>query len=153
MPEWTTFINSLGKSESSKEFVELNNSIGEFPISSEDPAEYNDPVGHTKYVKYPNSGLEIGFRKGVVSHVHFYFDRYEGYGVFKGKLLSGIGSGWSEKSVIQELGPPSFSGEGKMDMLLGYINKWAKYEQEGYALHLQYDQNDQLCRSTLMYVE
>ncbi|WP_312630132.1 hypothetical protein [Scandinavium sp.] len=150
MPEWKKFIDSLGKTESSIEFIKLKESIGETPTVSEDPAEYNDPVGHTKYYKYPRSGLDIGIRNGVVNHVHFYFDGYENYGFFPGELLSGICLGWDEKSVMQILGQPDFSGAGKMDMLLGYLNKWIKYKKEGYALHLQFNKNDALCRATLM---
>jgi len=150
MVEWMNFINSLGKAEVSSEFIELNNTIGEAPLLSEDAKEYNDPVGHTKYYKYIQSGLEIGFRKEVVNHVHFYFDGYENYGVFQGELLSGICLGWNEKFVLQVLGKPSDSGGGKVDMLLGYLNRWIKYEKDSYALHLQFDQNDLLCRASLI---
>ncbi|UZH04879.1 hypothetical protein OJ965_09785 [Pantoea anthophila] len=150
MTEWIKFIDALGKGEKSRAFLELNASIGEAPILSEDPIGYNDPVGYTKYFKYTLSGIEIGFRKSLVSHVHFYFYNHEGYEIFKGELLSGIGLGWDEKSVKKVLGVPSCEGGGKMDMLLGYINRWVKYEKESYALHLQFDQNHLLCRASLM---
>ena len=104
MYEWNKLVDSLGKNEKSIEFLDLMSSIGENPILSEDLIEYNDPDGHTKYYKYIQSGIEIGFRKGVLNHMHFYFDGYENYAVFKGELLSGICSGWNEKSVVQVLG-------------------------------------------------
>ncbi|KAA5999778.1 MULTISPECIES: hypothetical protein [unclassified Pantoea] len=150
MPDWMKFIGSLGKVENSIEFIELNSTIDDVPIVSEDSKEYDDPAGHTKYYKYVKSGLEIGFRKGVMNHAHFYFDGYENYAPFQGKLLSGICSSWNEKSVLRILGEPSASGGGNSDMLLGYINRWIKYEKESYALHLQFDQNDFLCRASLM---
>ncbi|MDN4629759.1 hypothetical protein QZH36_04375 [Erwinia sp. BC051422] len=152
MPGWIKIIDSLGKFEKSSEFIELNDAIGEVPILSEAPAEHNDPVGHTKYYKYVQSGLEIGLRKGVVNHIHFYFDGYEGYACFQGELLSGICSGWNEKSIRHMLGEPSASGGGKSDMLMGYLNRWIKYDKEGYALHLQFDQSDKLCRTSLIYL-
>jgi len=37
-----------------------------------------------------------------------------------------------------------------MDMLLGYLNRWIKYEKDAYALHLQFDKNEKLCRANLM---
>jgi len=39
-----------------------------------------------------------------------------------------------------------------MDMLLGYLIHWIKYEYErgGYVLHIQFDKNDQLCRMSLL---
>lgn len=152
MVDWTAFINALGTSDVSKEFSQLNASIGESAQVSDDPAGYNDPIGHTKYYKYIHSGLEIGFRQGLLNHVHFYFDKYDGYSNFQGKLLFGVSSGWSEKSIVQVLGEPTASGGGKVDMLLGHINRWIKYEKENYALHMQFDQNNQLCRASLILV-
>jgi filamentous hemagglutinin len=153
MVEWIKFINALGKVETSKEFFELNFSIGELAKISEDLTEYNDPVGHTKHYKYVHSGLEIGIRGNVLNHIHFYFDGTDGYSVYEGKLLYEISSGWTENAVIQTLGKPVASGGGKMDMIIGYINHWIKYEMDIYALHLQFDQCEQLCRVTLMLSE
>ncbi|GAB2933826.1 hypothetical protein [Hafnia psychrotolerans] len=150
MAVWTKCINSLGKNESSSEFTDLILSIGETAQLSEDPIDDNDPIGHTKHYKYIHSGLEIGFRNDLLNHIHFYFDGSEGYGIFNGQLLCGVSSGQSEKSVTEALGKPVSSGGGKMDMLLGYINRWVRYELKGYALHLQFDQIDQLCRASLI---
>lgn len=152
MIDWLEFTNALGTTEMSKEFSQLNLSIGEKAQVSDDPAEYNDPLGHTKHYKYLHSGLEIGFRQSLLNHIHFYFDGYEGYSAFKGQLLSGVSSGWSEEAVVQVLGEPTADGGGKLDMLLGYINRWVKYEKEAYALHLQFDQSNQLCRASVMLI-
>ncbi|MFE8049750.1 hypothetical protein [Brenneria goodwinii] len=152
MLDWTEFTSALGMTEMSKEFSQLSLSIGEKPQISDDPAEYNDPLGHTKHYKYIRSGLEIGFRQNLLNHVHFYFDGYEGYSIFKGQLLSGVSFGWSEEAVVQVLGEPTVGGGGKVDMLLGYINRWVKYEKEAYALHMQFNQNNQLCRASLITI-
>lgn len=151
MPIWTKLINSLGKNESSSEFTDLNLSIGETAQLSEDPSDDTDLVGHTKHYRYIHSGLEIGFRNNLLSHIHFYFDGSEGYEVFDGQLLRGVSSGQSEKLVTEALGEPVASGGGRMDMLLGYMNRWVKYEFKGYALHLQFDKIDKLCRASLIY--
>ncbi|CAQ85084.1 MULTISPECIES: hypothetical protein [Photorhabdus] len=150
MVDWMQFINALGTTEVSKKFYDLNLAIEENAQLYEDPSEYNDPIGHTKYYKYPHSGLEIGFRKDVLNHIHFYFNENEGYSIFKGNLMFGINSEWSEIEIIQALGEPSTNGGGKIDILLGYINRWIKYENEKYALHLQFDQNNFLYQATLM---
>jgi hypothetical protein len=152
MIDWREFTNAIGMTEMSKEFSQLSLSIGEKAAILDEPAEYNDPLGHTKHYKYLHSGLEIGFRKNVLNHIHFYFDGYEGYSAFKGELLSGVSPGWSEEAVVKKLGKPTASGGGKVDMLLGYINRWIKYEKEVYALHLQFDQSNQLCRASLMLI-
>ena len=110
MIDWMGFTNAIGMTEMSKEFSQLSLSIGEKATISNEPAEYNDPIGHTKHYKYMRSGLEIGFRQNLLNHIHFYFDRYEGYSAFKGMLLFGISSGWSEEAVVQKLGTPTASG-------------------------------------------
>lgn len=152
MIDWMEFTNAIGMTEMSKEFSQLSLSIGEKATISNEPAEYNDPLGHTKHYKYMHSGLEIGFRQNVLNHIHFYFDRYEGYSAFKGTLLFGVSSGWSEEAVVQKLGTPTASGGGNVDILLGYINRWIKYEKEVYALHLQFNRSNQLCRASLMLI-
>lgn len=152
MIDWMEFTNAIGMTEMSREFSQLSLSIGEKPSISNEPAEYNDPLGHTKHYKYLHSGLEIGFRQNILNHIHFYFDGYEGHSAFKGTLLSGVSFGWSEEAVVQKLGTPTASGGGNVDILLGYINRWIKYEKEVYALHLQFDQSNQLCRASLMLI-
>ncbi|WP_431022603.1 DUF5680 domain-containing protein [Erwinia rhapontici] len=153
MSEWKKFINALGKKEASSEFSDLEFSIGETAQKSEDSIDDNDAIGHTKYYKFFQSGLEIGFRENILNHIHFYFDNNDGYDVFTGELLCGIGSGYSEIAVRKALGEPDKNGGGKSDILLGYINRWVKYESEGYALHLQFNQEDQLCMASIIFLD
>lgn len=150
MIEWIKFVYSLGKKENSVEFMALCSAIRESAKISEDPDGYNDPVGKTKYFKFPKSGIEIGFRHNQLSHVHFYFESEDGYSPFLSLLQSGIGSGVSEHDVIQKLGSPTLRGGGKMDLLLGYINKWIKYDLEGFSINFQFNKHEVLCRATLM---
>lgn len=150
MIEWTKFVNALGKSDGSSDFVDLCQSIGEAAKVTSDPDEYTDPVGKTKYFKFFQSGIEIGFRQDMLNHIHFYFNEQDGYSPFSGSLLMGIDSDRSREMVIKMLGEPSSSGGGKMDMLIGYINQWIKYELPEYSLHLQFSQNGLICRATLL---
>ena len=71
--EWASFIDVLGKREDSVEVINLCQAIGESPVISTEADEYNDPDGKTKYYKFFHSGIEMGFRKACLSHVHFYF--------------------------------------------------------------------------------
>lgn len=148
--EWDDFIKVLGKNDHSTEFISFCRKIGENPYVSSDPDEYNDPVGKTKYYKFYQSGAEVGFRKELLSHIHFYFYKEDGYSPFRGGFIPGIRGGMDKSTVTSLLGKPSLSGEGKVDILLGYINGWSKYEKENYSIHLQFNENSQLCRATLM---
>lgn len=150
MVEWDDFIDVLGKNEHSTEFISFCRKVDGNPYISLDSDEYNDPVGKTKYYKFYKSGFEIGFREDLLSHIHFYFYEEEGYSPFVGSLISNVKGGVSRRKIIQLLGKPSISGEGKIDMLIGYINAWLKYKKERYSLHLQFNENDNLCRATLM---
>ncbi|MEX0447626.1 hypothetical protein [Xenorhabdus sp. SGI246] len=150
MIDWNLFINALGTAESSKEFSELCLVIEEQAQVSQDPLEYNDPVGHTTYYSFFQSGILVGFRQGRLDHIHFYSDNNDGYKNFKGVLISDIQMGWNKEKVLEILGIPLRSGGNYMDMLLGYINDWIKYEYPGYALHFQFNPDGLLCHSTLM---
>ncbi|MFP1787613.1 hypothetical protein [Lonsdalea quercina] len=150
MIEWIKFINALGKRDDSADFLDLCQSIGEPAKVTSDPDEYNDPVGKTKYFKFPQSGIEIGFRQKTLNHIHFYFDEEGEYLPFRESLFLGINSDSSREMIIKKLGEPSSSGEGKMDMLIGYINQWIKYELSDYTLHLQFSPKGTLCRATLL---
>ncbi|MFB1118593.1 hypothetical protein RF240_20860 [Dickeya dadantii] len=150
MVEWIKFVNALGKGDDSYDFLELCQAIGESAKVTSDPDEYSDPVGKTKYFKFSHSGIEIGFRQGVLNHIHFYFSEEDGYSPFSGSLLFGINSNSSREMIIKNLGEPSSSGGGKMDTLIGYINQWIKYELTEYSLHLQFSQNGSIHRATLL---
>lgn len=150
MFEWDEFINILGKNEHSTEFISFSRNVYENPHILFDPDEYNDPIGKTKYYKFYKSGFELGFRENLLNHIHFYFYEEEGYSPFVGYLTSSIKGGLRKSEVIQRLGNPSIRGEGKLNMLLGYINAWLKYEMKTYSLHLQFNKYDNLCRATLM---
>lgn len=107
MIEWATVVNALGENEKSDSFKLLCQEIHESALESSDPDEYNDPVGKTKYYKYSQSGIEIGFRQGELTYVRFYFEKESEYMPFEGDLLSEIDVNTSKDEVIQKLGEPS----------------------------------------------
>ncbi|WP_404851694.1 hypothetical protein P5M00_22015 (plasmid) [Enterobacter asburiae] len=148
--EWNHFIDALGKNEQSVEFFNLCHAIGESPSISSDSDEYNDPLGKTKYYKFYNSGIEVGFRNGLLNHVHFYFYKEDGFLPFMGNLILGVAGGMDKAMVTKLLGKPSLSGEGKKDILLGDINAWSKYEWVNNSIHFQFKDDENLCRATLI---
>ncbi len=42
------------------------------------------------------------------------------------------------------------AGEGKVDMLPGWINGWSKYDYGNHSVHLQYTEHNHLCHETLI---
>lgn len=147
---WTNFIDALGKPESAPEFSNLVFNIGESAIASETPDEYNDPLGKTKYFQFYRSGLELGFREGRLNHVHLYVQPHESYDAYTGELIQGMTCGSNEASVIQALGPPIARGGGKPNMLIGYVFPWIKYNQDFYAIRMEFDKNNMLRLVSLM---
>lgn len=148
--EWANFIEALGKKEDSIEVINLGHTIGESPAISADAGEYNDPDGKTKYYKFHQSGIEMGFRKDCLNHIHFYFGNEDGYSPFTGNFIPGIKGGMDRAYITKLLGKPTLAGKGKVDMLLGWINGWSKYEHGNYLIHLQYTEHNHLCHATLI---
>lgn len=148
--EWANFIDVLGKKEDSVEVINLYHAMGESPILSTDTGEYNDPEGKTKYYKFYHSGIEMGFRKNCLSHIQFYFNNEDGYSPFTGNFIPGIKGGMDRAYITKLLGKPTLAGEGKVDMLLGWINGWSKYDYGNYSVHFQYTEHNHLCHATLI---
>lgn len=111
--EWASFINFLGEREDSIGVINLCHAIGESPVISADACEYNDPDGKTKYYKFYHSGIEMGFRKNCLSHIHFYFGNEDEYSPFTGNFIHGIEAGMDRAYITKLLGKPTLVGEGK----------------------------------------
>ncbi|CAM3590844.1 hypothetical protein RABR111495_01835 [Rahnella bruchi] len=140
MLPWNYFIEILGCSKFDDNFVELSEKFNELPSFD------TGVLGDRNYYSFFQAGVLVLLENETVNQISFYIQPDEGFSAYKGALpFKGL-----ESEIIQLLGEPSASGGGKMDMLLGYINRWIKYEKEGYALHLQFDQNGKLCRASLM---
>ena len=150
MNTWSDFVRALGQDEGGSIVTDLCREVGEPPAVSETPDSYNDPEGKTKFYKFIKSGLELGFRSGKLNHVHFFVQRHEGYSAYKTDVLGRIAQTWRVQDIIAELGPPTKEVPGKVDMLIGYIQPWLKYEIKTYALRMEFSEDGRLWKVTLM---
>jgi len=139
---WDEFIKLLGCSKLESKFINISGDFNELPKVE------GGVLGDREYYSFLHSGVLFLLEDEVVDQIIFYAEKVEGFSEYKGELPVSINS--SEHEAVQILGHPLASGGGKMDALMGYIGRWIKYEKEGYALHLQFNQNDNLSRVTLM---
>lgn len=139
---WNEFIKLLGCSKFDGKFINISSYFNELPKAEE------SVLGDRNYYSFLQSGVLFLLEDEVVDQITFYAKKDEGFSEYKGELPISIDS--SEYEAVQILGQPLASGGGKMDALMGYIDRWIKYEKEEYALHLQFNQNDNLSRVTLM---
>lgn len=149
---WDACFSAISKGDQSSEFLELCQLLGESPILLSDPVEYNDPVGKTKYYKFFQSGVEAGFRNEKLNHVHFYLENADGYTAFNRGLCYGLGKTSTDKDVMNFFGFPDASGGGKLDPLIGYMNKWIKYRKDDLFVNFQFDRHGFLSRVTVVNV-
>ncbi|UZE18716.1 hypothetical protein LOY70_03715 [Pseudomonas sp. B21-054] len=150
MNTWSDFVRALGQDEGGPMVTELYRKVGEPPAISETPDSYNDPEGKTRFYKFIKSGLELGFRSGKLNHIHFFVQRHEGYSPYKADVLGRKAQTWRFQDVIAELGPPGKEALGRVDMLIGYVQKWLKYDFETHALRMEFSENGHLWKATLM---
>lgn len=150
MNVWSDFTLALGQNEGGPIVTELFRKVGESPVVSETPDSYNDPEGKTRFYKFIKSGLEFGFRSGKLSHIHFFVQCHEGYSAYKADVLGRAPQAWCVQDVIKELGSPSKEAPGKVDMLIGYVQQWVKYEFETHALRMEFSEDGCLWKATLM---
>ncbi|WP_425220047.1 hypothetical protein [Ralstonia solanacearum] len=144
------FIDVLGLGKGSERMSALTTEIGEAPLISRTPADFNDPVGETEYYKLINSGIEIGFRGGVLNHLHLYVQEHEGYGMYKGDLFGMPAQGVSEADVLRNIGNQDAQGGGEMDMLIGYIHKWIRCDRQGFALRAEFSEDKRIRKLSLI---
>ncbi|MDU9026233.1 hypothetical protein [Pseudomonas corrugata] len=150
MNTWSDFVRALGQNESGKIVTDLCRKVGELPDVSETPDNYNDPEGKTRFYKFTKSGIEIGFRSEKLNHIHFFVQPHEGYLVYTGDVLGRIAQAWHVQDVIAELGSPSKEAPGRVDVLIGYVQQWLKYEFKTYALRMEFSEGGRLWKATLI---
>ena len=139
---WNEFIKLLGCSKLDGKFIEISSDFNELPAIEE------SVLGDRNYYSFLHSGVSFLLEDEVVDQITFYAKKDEAFFEYKGELPVSIDS--SEQEAVQILGWPLSSGGGKTDALMGYIDRWIKYENEEYSLHLQFNQNDNLSRVTIM---
>ncbi|MDC7869221.1 hypothetical protein TH60_06850 [Pantoea ananatis] len=139
---WDEFVNLLGRSKFDVKFVNISSDFHELPNIEE------SVLGDRKYYSFLQSGVLFLLENEVIDQIIFYATKDEGFSEYKGELPLSIDS--SEDEAMQILGHPLDSGGGKIDPLMCHVDRWIRYENEGYTLHLQFNQNDRLSRITLM---
>lgn len=141
MLTWNSFIEMLGASKTDTRVVCLSQELNDLPDVDE------SVLGDRTYYSFFRSGVLLLVEGDLVDQVSFYLEADEGFEKYEGELPFVEGS--SESEIIHLLGRPSSTGGGNTDMLLGHIDRWVKYKKDDYSLHLQFNQNERLCRATL----
>ncbi|MEA3565113.1 MULTISPECIES: hypothetical protein [unclassified Enterobacter] len=139
---WNDFVEMLGCQKMDERFIHLSQEFNELPKRDE------SILGDREYYSFIGSGILFLLDNGMVDQISFYIEADEGFSEYKGDLP--LSYGCSESEVIHHFGVPSSLGGGAEDALLGYMNRWIKYEEKSYAMHLQFNKYDKLCRVTLM---
>lgn len=147
MIKWQEFINIIGKTEISAEFLNLLSSMQEKPEISENPTEWNDPE-RTKYYKFFNTGILIGCSE-VIRYIRFYLEKVNNYSIYQGKILDGIGPEYNKQMLINLLGEPSIIDDDKPNYFLGYIKRWILYDMGSYSILFEFNHNGFICAVTL----
>lgn len=137
---WNDLIEMLGCSKTSNEFAKLPSKIKVQPLFDE------GVLGDRHYYSFFSSGILLLLEDDLINQIVLYMQAEEGFSLYTGELPVPANS--LESYIIQLLGVPSATGGGKMDVLMGYLHRWIKYQMETHILHLQFNHNDQLCRVT-----
>ncbi|MEM6160107.1 hypothetical protein AAH446_06045 [Erwinia sp. P6884] len=139
---WNDFIEMLGCSKHDEKFINLSSYFNELPSLDD------GMLGDRNYYSFLKSGVLFLLENEVVEQISLYIQPGEGFNVYEGELPIPVDG--SESEITKILGCPSTSGGWKIDMPLGYTNRWVKYEKRSYALHLQFSRNNKLCRVTII---
>ena len=150
MKFWSDCIQSLGQDEHGPVVVDLWRKVQEPPTILETPDSYNDPDGKTIFYKFIRSGLEFGFRSGKLNHIHFFVQPHEGYSAYSADVLDRVAQTWVAQDVARELGPADKGGPAKVDMLIGQIQQWCKYELPTHDLRMEFSEDGRLWKVTLV---
>jgi len=142
MLAWDEIAQFLGHYQSDEGFINLSS------IFKELPGLEVGGLGDRTYYSYFKLGVLFLLENEKVEQIMLYIKSAEGFSAYRGELP--VPASKTEAEIIDILGCPTLSGGGTTDMLLGYANRWIKYERASYALHLQFDSSNILCRITLL---
>ncbi|WP_267098888.1 hypothetical protein [Xanthomonas sacchari] len=148
--DWKSFILALGHTASSGEVSGVFDEINEMPVVSSDPDDYGDPTVRTQYYQFFRHGLEFGFRSNELSFIHFFIKDQDSFFAYEGDIF-GVGSeNMNEASIIGKFGPPKDFGGGSYDALLGYIQRWIKYEINEHEMRFEFLPDGSVWKVTLI---
>jgi filamentous hemagglutinin len=147
---WPQFVAALRATEDSDTFARLIGDIGGAPAFEETPGEENNPEGRTRYFKFPHNGIEIGFRKSRLNHIHFFVRPRESYNAYSGPLDESVGRDQDEQRITEALGAPDISGGAKQSALLGFVPRWVKYQRADHAVRYEFAPGGEIAKVTLI---
>lgn len=143
MLRWQDYISMVNESSVNNIFVLLPQDIGELPVVTA------DMLGERVYYSFFQAGILFLLENDLVTQITFFMKPEEGFSIYQGEFPPGIGIDNKEKDIVAVKGKPSASGGGKTDMLLGYINRWIKYESNDYVLHIEFAKDGRLAKISL----
>lgn len=144
MLKWCALIDMLGRSKNERNFTLLVQVMNELPVIEP------DMLGIREYYSFYHSGILFLAESEQIEQISFYIEPKDGFFQYEGELPIDNPSCRSESDIVNLLGEPAFSGGGKHDLLLGYMNRWVKYEKNGYNLHVEFNENDLLSKISVM---
>jgi hypothetical protein len=150
MNAWSDYIKALGQDEHCSMIMGLWRKLEEPPIILETPSDYNDPDGKTRFYKFIETGLEFGFRSERLNHIHFFIQPHEGYSAYSADVLGRPAKKWTVQEAVKELGPADKSAPARIDMLIGPVQQWAKYEFPTHDLRMEFSDDGRLWKVTLV---
>lgn len=100
------------------------------------------------YYEFLDLGLEfLADAQDNVSSIFVFFDDERSFRV----RLAGVSGSSTRSEMLEWLGTPSKSGTGTSDPIMGDTGAWDRFATPGYAIHLQYQLNDDRLKAvTLM---
>lgn len=139
-------VSALGGAEDGTYFRRLRSFFSDVPEVAEDLS--SDDVGKTRYYQFRQSGVEFGFRGGNLNHIHFYFLGNEEYSGYDGDL-DDLGRESDENFVFKKFGYPLEFGAARKDLLLGGIRKWVRYDKDGFAIHIEFSNDNHVAQMSI----
>ncbi|WP_336287219.1 hypothetical protein [Cronobacter dublinensis] len=105
-------------------------------------------LGDRIYFSFLKAGFFMLIEDNRVTQITFYLEEKDGFSKCFLELPTFLNGG--KATAMSNLGTPSATGGGIDDKLIGYINKWIKYEYAEHELHLEYDGKDNLVKISLI---
>ncbi|ALX80666.1 hypothetical protein ACOZ0V_003332 [Cronobacter malonaticus] len=136
-----SFENLLGVDKKDEFLIKFIDSISDEPVIDQ------SFLGDRIYLPFLKAGFLILIEEDRVTQITFYIEGGDGF--YKCALEFPDALNGGKANVMSNLGMPSATGGGINDKLIGYINKWIKYQYRGHELHLEYDDKDNLVKITI----
>ena len=136
----------LGEKQPSEKILKFIESQGVF--FTETPTGIKDEY----YYEFFDAGLTLVFENDLIVQITVYFDKEENYKPCKSSLFKDIDNNQIFYSwLIQKFGKPLQSGGGDVSPLLGYTEKWLKYQLDQNYVNFQFSKKNTLSKVHFIY--